>query len=104
MSRTNWIDPEELPFTQAELFQAAKTFLPELNARILADSLAEIGPMMIATRAERRVSWRAGGLPNAESQLLHGWEYPAELLPALESLSEDLANRVQDLRKRLRNQ
>ena len=98
---TKFIDPEELPFTTAEVFDAALTFLPADAARQMADHLAQCGPDLIATRARRRAGWRAGGIPNAERMLLYGWVYPEELLPALAKLSPDVAARVDRLRRAL---
>lgn len=102
MPSLDWVDPEELPFSRAELYSAAVTFLPEAHARAVADTLADLGPTIIAARAERRAIWRAGGIANADGMLLGAWEYPAELLPALASLSSELAHRVHLLRERLK--
>ena len=98
---TAFIDPEELPFTTAEVFEAALTFLPGDAARQLADHLAQCGPELIAARTQRRAVWRASGIPDAERMLLFGWVYPDELLPALAKLSPDVAARVDRLRRAL---
>jgi len=94
---TEFIDPEALPFTAAEIFDAALTFLPADAARRMADHFTECGPDLIAARTERRAQWRAGGIPNAERMLLYGWVYPDELLPALAKLSPAVAARVDRL-------
>ena len=91
------IDPDELPFTQGEVFDAARRFMPVEAARELADLLADLGPRMIAARAERRAIWRAAGMPGADTAPLHGWGYPDELLPALASLSPDAEARASRL-------
>jgi len=86
---SNFIDPEELPFTTEELFDAARRFLPEDAAHALAEHLTECGPGVISARAERRAGWRAAGIPGADTMFLYPWVYPDELLPALASLSAD---------------
>lgn len=98
---TEFIDPEELPFTTAEVFEAALTFLPGDAARRMADRLTQCGPDLIAARTQRRAGWRAGGIPNSARMLLYGWVYPDELLPALAKLSPDAAARVDRLRRAL---
>lgn len=103
MVSNDFIDPEELPFTVAEVFQAARRFLPDDAARHLADHLSECAPSLIETRLVRRARWRAAGIPNADRMPLHGWAYPDELLPALASLSSELDKRVSALRKYLRD-
>jgi hypothetical protein len=96
------IDPEELPFTADEIYEAAKSFLRPKTARLMADHLATVGPLLAESRVERRAEWERAGLPNAATKLLYGWEYPAELLPALAGLSPELAQRVGVLEERLR--
>ena len=98
---TDFIDPEELPFTTAEIFEAARTFLPDDAARRTAEHLASCGPDLIAAREQRRAEWRAAGVANAERMLLYGWAYSNELLPALANLSADTAARVERLRRAL---
>lgn len=98
---TDFIDPEELPFTTEEIFQAARMFLPEEAARRMADHLAECGPDLVAVRSQRRAGWLAAGIANAERMLLYGWVYPDELLPALTALSPEIAARVELLRRAL---
>src|SRR5215813_10669767 len=93
-SMSNFIDPEELPFTTEELFDAARRFLPEAAARELAGVLTACGPDVISSRAERRAGWRAAGIPGADTMFLHAWAYPNELLPALASLSVDAERRA----------
>ena len=95
----DYIDPEELPFTAEEIYQAAGRFYPQDVARQMADHLAECAPGLIEARTERRAGWRAAGIPNADSMLLHGWAYPDELLPALASLSADAESRARRLMK-----
>jgi len=66
------IDPEELPFTSDEIYEAAKTFLPATTAREMADHLAEVGPGLIEARRERRLGWERGGvatLPSCHSMV-----------------------------------
>ena len=94
---TRFIDPEELPFTFDEIFEAARTFYPAETARQMAEHLGECGPGIVASRAERRASWRAAEIPNADRMPLHARVYPDELLPALASLSPELARRVTEL-------
>jgi hypothetical protein len=94
-----FIDPEELPFTSDEIYEAARTFLPAVTARRMADHLAAIGPDLVEARAERRVSWEKGGIPNAAKLPLYGWDYPEELLPALAALSPEAEERVAVLRR-----
>ena len=91
------IDPEELPFTTDELYRAGLRFLPEAKARLMADHMSEVGPIMIADRAARRAGWQRGGVPNADTLPLYGWVYPPELLTALSALSPDVDARVQAL-------
>jgi hypothetical protein len=95
---TDVIDPDELPFTVEEIFEAGCRFLPADAARRMADHLGECGPGLIEIRNERRAVWRAGGIPGAEHLPLYGWVYPDELLPALAGLSPELARRVASLR------
>ena len=96
-----YIDPEELPFTTAELQAAARTFLSEDEARLVAESLTELGPRMVRERSARRVAWKAAHIANADALPLHGWVYPDELLGALAALSVDSAARVERLRRLL---
>jgi len=70
---TEFIDPEELPFTHAEIYAAAQTFLPGEAARQMADHLVACGPDLIAARSERRAGWLLAGVANAERRLLHAW-------------------------------
>ena len=98
---TEFIDPEELPFTHAEIYAAAQTFLPGEAARQMADHLVACGPDLIAARSERRAGWLLAGVANAERRLLHGWVYPDELLPALATLSPGAAARIDQLRRAL---
>lgn len=90
----DFIDPDELPFTAAEIYEAGRRFLPESAAREMADHLTHIGPMMIEHREQRRAEWRRRGVPNADTQPMHGWVYPDELLPALASLGPDVEARA----------
>jgi hypothetical protein len=96
------IDPEELPFTAEEIFQAACTFLPAATARMMADHLASIGPDLVQARVERRLGWERGGIPHASKLPLYGWVYPEELLRALAALSPELKARVDALQRFLR--
>lgn len=91
---TDFVDPEELPFTAEELFLAARGFLPEDAARDMANHLAECGLGLIVAREERRATWRAAGMVEAHWMPLHGLSYPAELLPALAALSPDAEARA----------
>jgi hypothetical protein len=91
---TDLIDPDELPFTVDEVFEAGRRFLPEDAARRMADHLADCAPALILARDERRAGWRKAGLPNADRNPLHGWVYPEELLPSLAGLSPELSVRV----------
>ena len=59
----------------------------------MADHFAKIAPGYIEDRAKRREGWRLGGMANAETQPLYGWVHPAQLLPALASLSPDAEGR-----------
>jgi hypothetical protein len=95
------IDDEELPFTQDEIYQAARTFLPADKAEALANHLAKLGPEAKRTRASRRAGWRAAGVPDADARLLHFWEYPPQLLNGLAALSDDSAQRVLELQKKM---
>jgi len=94
-----YIDPEELPFTREEVFEAGRTFLPEPTARQMADHFATIGPQAVEDRAQRRAQWELGGIPNAKRLPLYYWDYPDELLPALAALSADAERRVEALRR-----
>ena len=96
-----YIDPEELPFTTAELHTAARTFLSEDDARLVTDTLTELGPQMVRERSARRLAWKAANVANADALPLHGWVYPDELLGALAALSVDAAARVERLRRLL---
>ena len=98
---TKLIDPEELPFTADEIYEAGRTFLSPEQARMMADHLASCGPGVIKARKKRRAGWQRAGMPNAASTPLYGWVYPEELLPALEALSDEARQRVLDLRKLL---
>jgi len=91
------IDPDELPFTRDEIARAYRLFHPAETAEYVADHLAECGPGMIEDRAERRKQWEAAGIPNAATKPLHGWHYDEQLLPALASLSANVAERVESL-------
>ena len=91
---SDFVDPDELPFTTEELFDAARRFLPEDAAHALAEHLTECGPGVISARAERRAGWRAAGIPGANTMFLYPWVYPDELLPALASLSADAERRA----------
>jgi hypothetical protein len=95
------IDPEELPFTADEIYEAGRSFLNEEDARMMADHFATIGPGLIKARKMRRAGWQRAGVPNAATLPLYGWVYPDELLPALEALSSDVRQRVTELRGRL---
>lgn len=97
----SFVDPEELPFTTDEIYRAGLSFLSEPEARLTADHLTECGPALIEAREERRAGWRRGGILNAAVLLLHGWVYPAQLLPALTTLSPDVARSADELRVRL---
>ena len=77
--------------------RARASFLPAEAAEGAADALADAGPSVIASRAERRAAWRAAGIANADPLPLHPWDYPEELLPAIASLSEDAADRARRL-------
>ena len=96
---TALIDPEELPFTSEEVYEAALQFHPPDAARRLADHLAECGPEVIAGRRALRRQLRASRYPRADRRPSGAWELPAELLPALEKLSESAARRVARLRR-----
>jgi hypothetical protein len=98
---TEFVDREELPFTQDELFQAGRQFLPDDAAHQMAAHLAACAPDLIAARAERRRVWRNAGIADADTRLLHGWAYPDQLLPSLCRLSVDAAQRVASLEQRL---
>ena len=91
---TDLIDPDELPFTTEEIFQAVLLFGPEDAARQLADLFTELGPGYIEERSKCRERWRQGGVPNADTMPLYGWVYPEQLLPALASLSTDAEARA----------
>ena len=97
----NFIDPEELPFTTEEIFRAASSFLTLEEARLTADHLRACAPALIEARAERRRGWLRAGVPDAHRLLLLGWTYPEDLLPALATLSPDVASRVEALKRRL---
>jgi len=99
---TDYIDPEELPFTTDEIYRAACRFLPPETARVMADHLTTCGPDAIETREERRARWRGAGVANADTALFNYWVYPEELLAALSELSGDVAARVELLRRRLK--
>ena len=92
------IDPEEFPFTSEEVYQALRTFMQDAEARSIADNFAQSGPTIVASRAERRMSWKQGGVINAEELPLGAWIYPDQLLTALSALSGELASRVAQLR------
>ena len=96
-----YIDPEELPFTADEIRAAASRFLSEADARLVAETLTELGPQMMRERSGRRAEWKAASIPNADALPLHGWVYPEELLPALAELSADAAARVERVRRLL---
>lgn len=98
---SEYVDPEELPFSVAELFEAAKQFLPEENAKLMAQHLGEEGPGVIERRATKREDWKKRGDPKADSLPTFDWHLPLELFPALASLSPQLAHRVAELRARL---
>jgi hypothetical protein len=91
------LDPDELPFTRDEIARAFRLFYPEDVAESVADHFAECAPGLIEIRAERRAQWQAAGIPNAATMPLYGWHYDEELLPALASLSPDVAARVEQL-------
>lgn len=95
------IDPEELPFTAEEIYEAGRTFLSPEEAREMADHFATIGPDLMKARQKRRAGWQRAGVPNDALLPLYGWVYPDELLPALEALSIETQQRVNELRKRL---
>ena len=95
---TQYIDPDELPFTTEEVYLAACRFLPEATARMMADHLTECGPGLIAARVERRAGWHRAGIPGAATAPIHGWVYPEELLENLSAMSAELAQRVVRLR------
>jgi hypothetical protein len=94
---TEFIDPEELPFTTDELFRAGCCFLPREVAQEMAENLASCGADLIEARVQRRAGWRAAGIPNADTMKLGAWGYPDELLPALASLSSDVEARARFL-------
>ena len=91
------LDPDELPFTRDELARACGLFMPPEEAEFLADHSAALAPDYVATRAARRTEWQAAGIPNAATAPLYGWVYSEELLLALASLSESVAERVEPL-------
>jgi hypothetical protein len=96
----DYVDPEELPFTVIELFEAAKRFWPEENARRLAEHLGEVAPRLLEDRATRRADWKKRGHQDADSIPTYDWHLPPELFPALASLSPELSRRVAELRAR----
>lgn len=91
---SEFVDPEELPFTEDELFEAGCLFISAEAARELARCLAELGPGLSEAREQRRAQWRASGVVDAHWMPLHAWVYPDELLPALASLSADAEARA----------
>ena len=93
------IDPEELPFTRDEIYEAARTFLPKATAKRMADHLATIGPQLVEARTDWRAQWERGGIANAARLPLYAWDYPDELLPALAALSPEVEQRVIALRR-----
>src|SRR5207302_8763140 len=97
MSETQFVDPEELPFTADEIYRAAALWVSDADARHLGDHLASCGPGHIVERDRRRAEWGKAGVPDAEQSPLHGWDYPEWLLPALSVLSASCGARVHDL-------
>lgn len=91
---SEFIDPEELPFTIDEVVSAGLLFLSVEAAQELARVLVDVGPGMIASREERRARWRDSGVVEAHWMPLNAWSYPDELLPALASLSRDAEMRA----------
>jgi len=93
------IDPDELPFTRDELARAYRLILPaRADADSIADHMAEIGPGLIAIRAERRAQWAAAGIPNAATAPLYGWSYQEEAAEAagLMPTEAELSRRTSD--------
>ncbi len=96
---TEFIDPEELPFTEEEVRRAGGLFLPSDAASEMARHLSDCGPQVIEAREERRASWRASGMSDAHWMPLHALCYPKDLLPALASLSRDAEARARFLKE-----
>src|SRR5213594_4038988 len=97
MKASSYIDPEELPFTAEEIYRAASLWLTDVDARQLADLLAEQGPFYIVERQRRREKWHRAGLPNAHRLPLSAWGYPEWLLPALAALTPSCEARARAL-------
>lgn len=90
---TDYIDPEEIPFSQAEVARAGSLFMAPDDAFAMAAHLADCSQSVIAMREAKRARWRAQGHPNPNSANA-GWSYPEELLAALAALSVDCERRA----------
>jgi hypothetical protein len=88
-----YIDPEELPFSVAEVARAGSLFLAPDDAVAMATHLADCSESVIKLREAKRERWRAQGHPNPTSADA-GWSYPEELLAALAALSIDCERRA----------
>ena len=93
------IDPEEMPFTVDEIYEACLQFMPAGAARRYADDLAASAPDTRRHRRARRLRLRKAGYPEADRQPSGEWDYPPDLMQALEALSDDAVLRVAGLRR-----
>lgn len=90
----DYIDPEEFPFTAAEVARAGRLFLAPEVALEMAEHLAACSESAIRGREERRAQLEARGHADAARHVSVGWDYPEELLAALAALSPDCERRA----------
>jgi len=91
------LDREEFPFTEQEVFAAARLVADIRAARHLAKYCAEAAPEYVQDRARRRARWRRKGI--AHSGPLEGLGVPLEVLAALPLVSESAAQRMERLKQ-----
>jgi hypothetical protein len=91
------LDPLELPFTEAELLDAASRVWPAPQAKLLTTALAQDVPRYVRYRARRWAHWRRHG--QARREPLNGLVLPEEVLAALTTISRSAAARVARLKR-----
>lgn len=90
------LDSVELPFTQAEILEAASLVWPSRSAEGFVKTLAQDVPAYIRYRARRWAMWRRHGYQRRVP--LGGIDLPEEILAALTVISKSAAARVKQLK------
>jgi len=93
------LDPLELPFTQAEILEAASLIWPSGDAEKFVQTLAHHVPAYIRWRARKWAMWRQSGVRRRDG--LGGIALPEEILAALTVISKSAAARVKKQKRAL---